>query len=134
MKSSAALAGVSAFAAAASALQFQNTPLYSSYSFNALEHLAGNSPYFEPVDNPGRQPDPPRGCSVTRAAYLVRHAAINANDFDYEEYLEPSDGITVVEWPERAGSMLPETYLLVTLVAGLAAFRRGVARFGAFGG
>lgn len=36
----------------------------------------------------------------------------------YEEYLEPSDGITVVEWPERAGSMLPETYLLVTLVAG----------------
>ncbi|OAQ82886.1 repressible acid phosphatase [Purpureocillium lilacinum] len=90
MRSSAAItSGVSAFAAAASALQFQNTPLYSSYSFNALEHLAGNSPYFEPVDNPGRQPDPPRGCSVTRAAYLVRHAAINANDFDYEEYLEP---------------------------------------------
>jgi ABC-2 type transport system permease protein len=25
-------------------------------------------------------------------------------------------------------------YVLVTLVAGLAAFRRGVARFGAFGG
>ncbi|UNI20617.1 Acid phosphatase [Purpureocillium takamizusanense] len=75
--------------AATAALQFQNTPLYSSYSFNALEHLAGNSPYFEPVDTPGRQPDPPRGCSVTRAAYLVRHAAINANDFDYEQYLGP---------------------------------------------
>jgi len=26
---------------------------------------------------------------VTRAAYLVRHAAIYANDFDYEEYIEP---------------------------------------------
>jgi acid phosphatase len=31
----------------------------------------------------------PQGCNVTRAAYLVRHAAIYANDFDYESYLEP---------------------------------------------
>lgn len=26
---------------------------------------------------------------MTRAAYLVRHAAIYANDFDYESYIEP---------------------------------------------
>ncbi|KAG5928282.1 hypothetical protein E4U42_000940 [Claviceps africana] len=64
------------------------TPLYSSYSFNPLEHLAGIAPYFEAADPP-RDPNPPQGCSVTRAAYLVRHAAINANDFDYESYLEP---------------------------------------------
>ncbi|KAF2722739.1 phosphoglycerate mutase-like protein [Polychaeton citri CBS 116435] len=64
------------------------TPLYSSYKFNPLEHLAGIAPYFKPQDPP-KDPSPPQGCSVTRAAYLVRHAAINANDFDYEEYIEP---------------------------------------------
>ncbi|KAG6017641.1 hypothetical protein E4U54_005584 [Claviceps lovelessii] len=83
---SAALMVVSAVTGAG-AMQFQ-TPLYSSYSFNPLEHLAGIAPYFEPADPP-RDPKPPQGCSVTRAAYLVRHAAINANDFDYESYLQP---------------------------------------------
>ena len=62
--------------------------LYSSYEFDPLQHLAGTSPYFEPSDPP-RDPNPPEGCTVTRAAYLVRHAAINANDFDYETYIEP---------------------------------------------
>ncbi|GAO16330.1 uncharacterized protein UV8b_05645 [Ustilaginoidea virens] len=71
----------------AGALKLQ-TPLYSSYSFNPLEHLAGIAPYYESSDPP-RDPVPPQGCSVTRAAYLVRHAAINANDYDYQEYLEP---------------------------------------------
>ncbi|KAK6437680.1 hypothetical protein LTR95_006124 [Oleoguttula sp. CCFEE 5521] len=63
-------------------------PLYSTYTFNPLEHLAGIAPYFEPAEPP-RDPSPPEGCKVTKAAYLVRHAAINANDFDYESYLEP---------------------------------------------
>lgn len=62
--------------------------LYESFTFDPLQHLAGTSPYFEPSDPP-RDPSPPQGCTVTRAAYLVRHAAINANDYDYEEYLEP---------------------------------------------
>jgi len=75
-------------------------PLYSTYSFDPLQHLAGIAPYFEPSD-PARDPSPPQGCQVTRAAYLVRHAAINANDFDYEEYLEPFAsklGNTSVDW------------------------------------
>lgn len=63
-------------------------PLYSSYSFNPLEHLGGVAPYFEPVD-PQTDPAAPQGCTATRAAYLVRHAAIYANDFDYEEYMSP---------------------------------------------
>ncbi|PSN70322.1 phosphoglycerate mutase-like protein [Corynespora cassiicola Philippines] len=61
---------------------------FAEYSFNPLEHLAGIAPYFEPSDPP-LDPNPPQGCNVTRAAYLVRHAAIYANDFDYEEYIEP---------------------------------------------
>ncbi|OAL57062.1 acid phosphatase-like protein [Pyrenochaeta sp. DS3sAY3a] len=55
-------------------------------SFDPLQHLAGIAPYFE---DPVLDPKPPQGCNVTRAAYLVRHAAIYANDFDYEEYIEP---------------------------------------------
>lgn len=62
--------------------------LVLSYSFNPLEHSAGIAPYFTP-HNPPLQSSPPQGCNVTRAAYLVRHAAIYANDFDYETFLEP---------------------------------------------
>ncbi|KAF6810419.1 histidine acid phosphatase [Colletotrichum sojae] len=62
--------------------------LYSTYSFNPLEHLGGIAPYFEPQDPPA-SPDAPQGCTTSRAAYLVRHAAIYANDFDFEEYIEP---------------------------------------------
>ncbi|QDS69522.1 hypothetical protein FKW77_007454 [Venturia effusa] len=60
----------------------------NGYTFDPLQHLAGIAPYFEPEDPP-LDPSPPQGCKVTRAAYLVRHAAIYANDFDYESYIEP---------------------------------------------
>ncbi|KAI0432197.1 histidine acid phosphatase [Xylaria sp. FL1042] len=62
--------------------------LYSTYKFNPLEHLGGVAPYFEPQDPPA-SPSAPQGCTPVRAAYLNRHAAIYANDFDYEEYIEP---------------------------------------------
>ncbi|EFQ36069.1 histidine acid phosphatase [Colletotrichum graminicola] len=62
--------------------------LYSTYSFNPLTHLGGIAPYFESQD-PQSSPDAPQGCTAKRAAYLVRHAAIYANDFDFEEYIEP---------------------------------------------
>lgn len=58
----------------------------SSSSFDPLRHLTGIAPYFE---DPQGDPKPPQGCNVTRASYLIRHAAIYANDFDYEEYIEP---------------------------------------------
>ncbi|KAF2731049.1 repressible acid phosphatase [Polyplosphaeria fusca] len=79
---------------------------FAVYSFDPLEHLAGISPYFEPADPP-LDPKPPQGCNVTRAAYLIRHAAIYANDFDYEEYIEPfTDKLknTSVDW-SKAGPL-----------------------------
>ncbi|EGX89713.1 histidine acid phosphatase, putative [Cordyceps militaris CM01] len=74
--------GVLSLAASVSA-----SALYSTYHFNPLHHLTGIAPYFEPQDPPA-SPDVPQGCTAKRAAYLVRHAAIYANDFDYEEYIE----------------------------------------------
>lgn len=65
-----------------------SAPLYSSYTFNPLEHLGGVAPYFEPLD-PQTDPAPPQGCTPVRASYLVRHAAIYANDYDYEAYMSP---------------------------------------------
>lgn len=60
----------------------------SAHTFNPLEHLSGTTPYFEPEASP-LLPKPPQCCNITRAAYLIRHAAIYANDFDYEAYIEP---------------------------------------------
>lgn len=97
--------------AALSMASSQQQPLYSEYSFDPLEHLAGIAPYFEPND-PAKDPHPPQGCEVTKVAYLVRHAAINANDFDYESYLEPfTDKLknTTVDW-----SKIPELSFLST--------------------
>ncbi|KAJ4148507.1 hypothetical protein LMH87_002972 [Akanthomyces muscarius] len=74
--------------------------LYSTYDFNPLHHLTGIAPYFEPQDPPA-SPDAPQGCTAERAAYLVRHAAIYANDFDFEEYIEgfvDKLGNTTVDW------------------------------------
>ncbi|VUC27894.1 unnamed protein product [Clonostachys rosea] len=83
------------------AAQSTASTLYSTYNFNPLEHLAGISPYFEPQDPP-LSPDAPIGCTAERAAYLIRHAAIYANDFDYEEYIEPFleklENTTNVDW------------------------------------
>lgn len=60
----------------------------SRHPFNPLRHLSGVAPYFEPHDPP-LSPDMPEGCRPVKAAYLVRHAAIYANDFDYSEYIAP---------------------------------------------
>jgi acid phosphatase len=58
----------------------------AAYTFDPLKHLAGIAPYFE---DPVLDPKAPQGCNVTKASMLVRHAAIYANDFDYESNIEP---------------------------------------------
>ncbi|KAI5244163.1 phosphoglycerate mutase-like protein [Aureobasidium subglaciale] len=76
----------------------------AKYTFDPLKHMSGIAPYFEP-ENPPFDPAAPQGCNVSRAAYLVRHAAIYANDFDYESYIEPfvkkleaSQGNSSINW------------------------------------
>ncbi|ORY11488.1 acid phosphatase-like protein [Clohesyomyces aquaticus] len=110
---------------------------FAAYSFDPLQHLAGIAPYFEPADPP-LDPKPPQGCNVTRASYLVRHAAIYANDFDYEEYIEPfTDKLkdTSVDWT-KAGPLRflatwktpisDEEQEMLTKVGELEAFQLGV--------
>jgi tRNA threonylcarbamoyladenosine biosynthesis protein TsaE len=33
----------------------------------------------------------------------------------YEVYLDPADGVSVIEWPERAGDWLPDRFTLVRI-------------------
>jgi tRNA threonylcarbamoyladenosine biosynthesis protein TsaE len=37
--------------------------------------------------------------------------------FGYDQYLSPEDGVSVIEWPERAGEWLPDRYLLIELTS-----------------
>lgn len=46
--------------------------------------------------------------------YRLRDEA-DLESFGYEQYLAPEDGVSVIEWPERAGAWLPPAYLLVDL-------------------
>jgi tRNA threonylcarbamoyladenosine biosynthesis protein TsaE len=44
--------------------------------------------------------------------------------FGYEQFLDPVDGISIIEWPERAGDWLPDAFLLIDItVAGPSARR-----------
>lgn len=36
-------------------------------------------------------------------------------DIGYEAYIGPTDGVSLIEWPERAGDWLPETFTLVRI-------------------
>jgi hypothetical protein len=58
------------------------------YQFDPLLHLPGISPYFDAVGF-GLEHEAPAGCTVIAASYLIRHAAIYANDDEYEEYIKP---------------------------------------------
>ena len=58
------------------------------YKFDPLIHLPGISPYFDAIGF-GLEHKAPLGCKVTAASYLVRHAAIYANDNDYDTFMEP---------------------------------------------
>ncbi|GAA5851741.1 hypothetical protein JCM8547_001192 [Rhodosporidiobolus lusitaniae] len=48
--------------------------------------MSGISPYH---DAPGANIEPPPGCKVTAASFLVRHSSIYANDDEFEDYMKP---------------------------------------------
>lgn len=84
------------------------------YEFDPLLHLPGISPYFDAVGS-GLSHDAPRDCEVTAASYLVRHAAIYANDVDYEKYIEPilkkMDSTYTASKKHRRGFLGPLAFL-----------------------
>ncbi|KAK7423012.1 hypothetical protein QQX98_001302 [Neonectria punicea] len=67
---------------------FQGLDHTQGYQFDPLLHLPGISPYFDAVGF-GLAHAAPEGCTVTAASYLIRHAAIYANDAEYEDYIQP---------------------------------------------
>ncbi|ORY57874.1 histidine acid phosphatase [Pseudomassariella vexata] len=73
---------------------------YEPYNFNALKHLGRASPYFELLDSQPASPEAPQGCTVTRASYLTRHGAINVNDDDYEDWIQPF----LSKWANHTGT------------------------------
>ncbi len=41
--------------------------------------------------------------------------ASELESFDYDTYLQPAAGISLIEWPERADDWLPERFLLIRI-------------------
>lgn len=46
--------------------------------------------------------------------YRLEHPD-DLDSIGYGDLLESGDGIVVIEWPERAGDLLPDNYLLITI-------------------
>lgn len=62
------------------------------------------------------------GCTGSGEPVVLYHldlyrlsGAPELESFGYEQFLAPVDGITVIEWPERAEGWLPDAYLLVQI-------------------
>lgn len=36
-------------------------------------------------------------------------------DIGYEVYINPPDGVSIIEWPERAGDWLPDRFMIVRI-------------------
>ena len=49
--------------------------------------------------------------------YRLRDEA-DLESIGFDQYLEPVDGVSVIEWPERAGTWLPDRYLLIDVSIG----------------
>ena len=45
------------------------------------------------------------------------HGADELASIGFEEFIAPSAGVTLIEWPERAADALPDRYLLIKITA-----------------
>jgi tRNA threonylcarbamoyladenosine biosynthesis protein TsaE len=62
--------------------------------------------------------DTRRAATVTRLYHLDLYRLRSEDDLasiGFEDFMAPADGITLVEWPERASTALPERFLLVDI-------------------
>lgn len=65
--------------------------------------------------------------AVTRLYHLDLYRLRSEDDLasiGFDDFMAPADGITLVEWPERASTALPERFLLVELETVKAGSRR----------
>ena len=56
--------------------------------------------------------------AVTRLYHLDLYRLQSEDDLasiGFDDFMAPADGVTLVEWPERASTVLPERYLLVEI-------------------
>jgi tRNA threonylcarbamoyladenosine biosynthesis protein TsaE len=56
--------------------------------------------------------------TVTRLYHLDLYRLQSEHDLasiGFDDFMAPADGVTLVEWPERAATALPERYLLVEI-------------------
>ena len=91
-------------------------------SFDILYHQGANSQYHvsgfpEPLGI-----SPPRGCNVTRAAYVVRHCPITPSSFDSSSAIEPflqKLGNASVDWESTDDLAFLATYTRLPLSVGL---------------
>jgi tRNA threonylcarbamoyladenosine biosynthesis protein TsaE len=73
-----------------------------------------SSPSFSLVN----EYDTGHAAAVTRLYHLDLCRLRSADDLasiGFDDFMAPADGITVVEWPERASTALPERFLLVEI-------------------
>jgi tRNA threonylcarbamoyladenosine biosynthesis protein TsaE len=73
-----------------------------------------SSPSFSLVN----EYDTGRATSVTRLYHLDLYRLRGEDDLasiGFEDFVAPADGVTIVEWPERAATALPERFLLIEI-------------------
>jgi tRNA threonylcarbamoyladenosine biosynthesis protein TsaE len=73
------------------------------------------SPTFTLVSE-HRIPTPVRG--IERLYHLDLYRLNDPEDLGsigYDEYLAPPDGVSIIEWPERAGDWLPDRALIIEI-------------------
>jgi tRNA threonylcarbamoyladenosine biosynthesis protein TsaE len=74
------------------------------------------SPTFTLVSE-HRLPKPVRG--IERLYHLDLYRLNDPDELEsigYEDYLAPEDGVSIIEWPERAGNWLPDRALIVEIL------------------
>jgi tRNA threonylcarbamoyl adenosine modification protein YjeE len=73
-----------------------------------------SSPSFSLVNEYDTRP----GAAVTRLYHLDLYRLRSEDDLasiGFDDFMAPVEGITLVEWPERASTALPERFLLVEI-------------------